>query len=334
MLKCLVLISAFLLGSCALYGQVEVGNGGDTVRCRGSQTNNLNGLYVYDYLATYNPQTGNSDITQANDPTRRIYNIFRNKIPVLEASLRDFLDDFNHQILQTPHSQRRNVWRASIMQRFVVDDEHIVNGIPENCRQENDLRTFEFNQTVYRMQMPENKLFLYDLDLMTELSKNPLQYSFMIIHEWLWDYCENAAIIREVNRFLHTADIENFTDIELQQELRSRGMQLQVIVPKVIEPKVTFEENASGLILKIDGVETNLIELDMHQRALVHFENKSSKALILKKHDGFDTSLMPGGTYIGWAPSQLPGYFNVLAFNNLGAVVDTGIAIVFRRLSQ
>jgi hypothetical protein len=60
-------------------------------------------------------------------------------------------------------------------------------------------------QTVIRTERPDATIYEFDPKILSEFIEfEPLQYPFLLVHEWLWDLTQDVQIIRDINRFLHS----------------------------------------------------------------------------------------------------------------------------------
>jgi hypothetical protein len=69
-----------------------------------------------------------------------------------------------------------------------------------------DGKNVTLSQVVVREPRPPLTIYNYDKALLEKLKVSKMQYSFMLVHEWLWDYLDNAPAIRDTNGYLHSEE--------------------------------------------------------------------------------------------------------------------------------
>ncbi len=104
---------------------------------------------------------------------------------------------------------------------------------PENCKWK---KIIEGNEIVitgmyYRVVVRESSeisrkltYHYHPLYLQYLLENDPLQFSFMMVHEWLWDFTSSAVVNRNVNAFLHSREIEVMSSQEIRERLIHLGL--------------------------------------------------------------------------------------------------------------
>ena len=84
-----------------------------------------------------------------------------------------------------------------------------------------------FIQTVIRDERPGKTIFRFDLEALEHLGFNDIQRSFLLVHEWLWQYCDSVRSIRDINHFLHSWELDRISSSELPGLLRDLGLNIQ-----------------------------------------------------------------------------------------------------------
>jgi hypothetical protein len=187
-----------------------VGNGGDLLFCRQTPNSEFNGFYTLDYVLDYRSQGEFSELAlvhsweQSRD---RILNNLERISPPMAASFREFA-------LSVFGSIAQRTWIAADLTTTDVPDEEIDKSLPANCYKD---ASTELNlaQTVVRRYGETKVEYLYDQDNLLRLkTERPLQFSFFIVHEWLWDFTTNSRDLRRFNWMLHSlsADRMQATD--------------------------------------------------------------------------------------------------------------------------
>jgi hypothetical protein len=206
-----------------LGGEVE--NGGDSVFCNVGGENNLVGYFSLDYLLTYRLRNNNADVVDRSweASQARISGLLREKFPALGHSF----DEFVSLVFSTDTAKER-LWNEASFGLEDISDERILRKLPPNCLRRNSAGTPEVLQSVIRVSRPESTVFEYDYEILEELQRNaPLQFSFLMVHEWLWDFTSDVNIIRDVNRLIHSNQLEQFrTSDEAMTAFENLGISL------------------------------------------------------------------------------------------------------------
>ena len=84
-------LMASLLGASPSLAQVEVGNGGDIIRCNGTQAADLNGYFFLDYVVAYNRTIGDRLIHDVEQPLTTISTHLNANFPQFGTAFSDVL---------------------------------------------------------------------------------------------------------------------------------------------------------------------------------------------------------------------------------------------------
>lgn len=201
-LNALSLVMTLALPGAAWADHI-VGNGGDSIECRKDAGNPFDGTYSLDYILTYRTANDNADIVPAPSwqaSLERIKLLFQDKLPELSESF----EDFTRNILNADPSQSR-IWEEAPWGLVDLKDEATISLVPESCKQDGKVRVV---QAVIR-QKPEATprpkrtiIYKYVPEVFKKLAaQSPLQLSFLLVHEWLWDVSKNVDRNRRLNRF-------------------------------------------------------------------------------------------------------------------------------------
>jgi hypothetical protein len=223
------LILAFTLLSGSAYAGVYIGNGGNVINCTAASngSNNLNGYYALDYLLTLDTSTGSDDMTPVTswqESADHIYNLLINKVPALAPSFKDF----TNLVYNTSYAQMR-VWEPSPFGLVQLNDQRITSLIPTNCQASDG--TYQIVQAVIREYsgfsgtQSGHYIYKYVPQLLQQLDQqSPLQLSYLLVHEWLWDLSSNVDRNRRINHFLHSRDIETMSAVDVVANLTGMGL--------------------------------------------------------------------------------------------------------------
>ena len=210
--------------SCVVLKNIWAGghesHGGDLIYCQKSDDNLFEGNYTLDYILTFRKSNNNEDIVDVESweiSRQRIQDILNNKIPILGKSFSEFIsllgnyDDYGLS----------RIWEEAAFGLYNISDENIKNKIPANCYNGDEIN---LQQVVIRRQETEIIRYSYDYEKLTQLrSARPLQFSFLMIHEWLRDYIQDPEMIRLVNRFFHSNQFEIQSIAQVAKFLRVNG---------------------------------------------------------------------------------------------------------------
>lgn len=205
------------------------GNGGDTVFCVDSQKNAFKGYYSLDYFITYQKKTNNADIVPVNsweESRSRILKHLKFHAPKLAESFETFLRGAD---LLEPSSQPGiiesvRLWVEAPFGLIDIKDERLVRSVPANCLNQAASGS-QFVQAIIRHRTKGLITYEYDYQVLEKLkAEAPLQFSYLIVHEWLWDVLKDVRAIRNVNRLLHSVTLENSSTSALQAILSGFGV--------------------------------------------------------------------------------------------------------------
>jgi hypothetical protein len=193
-----------------------VGNGGDSVYCNRSTSNNFVGYYNVDYIANKVNGMEFADqferVVRPSDPATanftRIINAVR-EYPYLAHELTAFRD-----LIGSNRYGLRYVWKRAPFGVTEINDEQLRLQVPPNCVTANQ----KLIQTVFRTGrdwqssgFPKHSLYKdkgADFTIATEVvnQMSSLQLSFLYFHEWLWNLTRDPEVIRDANAIFHSAE--------------------------------------------------------------------------------------------------------------------------------
>lgn len=205
----------FLSINFSVYGQGNtVGKGGDTIKCEPSSLNAFNGHYTLDYLLEYN--SGEFQIAEAltfSKMKAKLQQYFGQE----QIELSQSLENFSSSLFKQDESLGR-VWRKSETPLYDIKDEEIIKRIPENCLVlEAGSFVLKLRQTVIRQSLKNYIEYHYDEEILLQQQKqNPVQYSFFLVHEWMWDFTRNIESLRKMNWLLHSSQLEKISKADFK----------------------------------------------------------------------------------------------------------------------
>jgi len=209
-----------VIGFCLHFAQVAVsdgtliGNGGDAVSCTPSPHSPFEGLYVLDYLLEYRSQGQRANLAPVNS-----WELSRQRIVAelsrLAPALGNSFDEFSQYALKPqPHRGRR--WQKHPLTHIDIRDEEILRLLPPNCYSVSTDKRPSLHQAVVRSYLSPLVVYHFDPEVISILqSERPLQFSFLMVHEWLWDFTENVSALRKLNWLLHSSQLNEFDPKDL-----------------------------------------------------------------------------------------------------------------------
>lgn len=214
-----------------------VGNGGDVILCQPSAENPLNGTYSLDYVLTLSSAETDHDnvaVTSWEESANRISSLLQEKAP----SLRPYFEEFRQAVLNQDDTTLSYIWNPSPFGLLDIQDELLSGLPPSNCyTQTQDLPSLQQRKpAIFQTVIREFKtfsgsrgqtVFRYHPESIELLkSQRPLQFSYLMVHEWLWGFGPNVERNRRINHFLHSKQIEQMTPDEVGLSLRKMGLAL------------------------------------------------------------------------------------------------------------
>lgn len=221
-----VICSIFLTFSIfARRGGSEVGNGGDTIFCRSSALNDFEGHYTLDYLLEYQTHSG---VLLDIDSFESYQKYIRTNLDRVYPEALAHFDDF-FKSLDNGETFNRKWSRVQAGLRD-IKDENIIRKIPRNCLSKDGKPVLI--QTVIRTNSFGKIHYQFDKDILDyQRDNNPLQYSFFMMHEWMWDATRDVRILRKINWLFHSKEFATITRKEFL---------LKVELWKLFRPKLNY----------------------------------------------------------------------------------------------
>jgi hypothetical protein len=208
-----------------------IDNGGDKLTCADSSGALFKGDYTLDYIVTYDPTLGISDDPDLSDWTAhraRIEEFLKDKLPSALASFQSYADSIGNS-----DDSGNRIWKASAFDLTDLADEGLIQQLPENCLRTNDLgkKVPNTTQMVRRREVTTSTtrkvFYYYDYAKFEALKTDlPLQASYLIVHEWLWDFTNSPWVNRTINRLIHSKRAESMSKEDFTQHLKALGVQI------------------------------------------------------------------------------------------------------------
>jgi len=217
-----LLIFVLLLQNSTAWAGGEVTNGGDAVFCIPNSSSSYSGYYSLDFLLTKD-SFAESDLIAGtwSESLEEIEKVLSEKSPSLGRELKLFQKRILADDLTSPL-----IWKKSTFGLVDIKDEDIIEKLPLNCYERFDGSTIRIFQAVIREKRENSTIYNYDPETIKQLENVEHQLSFLLLHEWLWNYTDDVRVIRDVNRFLHSSEIKTLSSFELRKRLKILGLNL------------------------------------------------------------------------------------------------------------
>jgi hypothetical protein len=223
-------------------GGTTIDGGGDTIICSRDLTLKRNlesrgrhyfeGEFALDYFLTFNAQDESHYIGEPSWDHEKYLDTVAVSLSEKSESLGRLMQNFVAHIAQEDES-KPYVWQATSLSLSDLADEAIDQTMPKNCRRLIDSgpeqAVPDLRQAIRRKQLewdPNKRFFLYDAQRVQGLKEKPLQYSFLMVHEFLWDVSDSAWAKRTFNKLLHSKRFATMSRQDFATTLESFGLML------------------------------------------------------------------------------------------------------------
>jgi hypothetical protein len=217
---------AALLMTLALAAGTDVGNGGDVVDCIPAASSRFRGLHATDYLLTLGPGdeplTADVSAGSLDQSLRRI----QAQLDRLYPEMGLLFGEYTAELGNFTDWTRERIWTPAAHGLIDVQDERIVRRLPANCTGGSDPGVVHLIQAVIRQVRPRTVQYQVDFEILRRLELAPLQYSYLIVHEWLRDLTDDPETIRWANRLLHSRPLEQMDADTFKANLDGIGITL------------------------------------------------------------------------------------------------------------
>jgi hypothetical protein len=207
-----LLLSLLAINTSHAGGGVLVGNGGNIVRCSGREN-----FFSADYILSKAKHGDHTKLAEGANPFRRMAKLLNAKLPSMANSYSQFMDAFeNHD------NSSHYVWMVPRNGLEVLRDEMME--LPYSCKNWNG--PVEIRQVVIRnySEASGRVIFKYDPEALELIRNNKLQLSFLLVHEWLWDFTKDITVNRKINYFLHSTQLDDLSAEEIQSKFKQYGL--------------------------------------------------------------------------------------------------------------
>lgn len=229
-MKIFFMVTILMIFSHTGFAGGSVENGGDMYRCSTSRLTPISMpgdqylYFTYDYVEGLASDSPKSSYIENNltwfEYEKRLLGILGLVAGDLYPSFLDFSKSIDRiSLSQSEIRNRRWIPNSSILGWTFYGNQRL---LPEECIEQENF--FSVTRSVLRVEKSKNKKieYRYDPVVMANIkSYMPLQFSMLMVHEWLWDHSKNGIKNRAANRFLHSREIDSMTRDEIIERLRS-----------------------------------------------------------------------------------------------------------------
>ncbi len=197
------------------------GNGGDLLVCREIKDSEKiegenyypPGTYSLDYVVTHPRGPSGSDV-EIKSWSESVANISQQMGRVFPEWLTDFQKFVS--LIYNEDPEKAHLWDESEFPLIDLKDEDLKIKMPLNCLEHREGRLNpQIHQAMIQFSNPQRAgmfNFLYDKKLLAELTLDPLQFSYAMVHEFLWTVGFKSAFdIRPINEMLHSKKMKSIT---------------------------------------------------------------------------------------------------------------------------
>jgi hypothetical protein len=250
----LLCLNLALIASPALAG-FRVGNGGDLIECSDNPASEFRGRYSLDWLATYRKSNANADLIPERDWQTILSDIGRRLAEVApEAGAR--FENYRQLIYNQDPSKKR-IWEEASFGLVDVKDEQLSHLLPRNClRPDGKLAIIQAVIRTTSTQINENTpvFYRYSPDAIQSVHDRPLQISFLMVHEFLWDLSNDVQRNRSAVRYLHSKSFFEDSIGDVRMALQNLGVRI-FQKPRDEKLKIVDAGHLASCVLGTDSFE-------------------------------------------------------------------------------
>jgi hypothetical protein len=234
--------------------QVEVKNGGDVVNCVQAADSIFSGPYLLDYLATYHTYS-HSHEADIKYPLEELRSMLLIAVPEVGRDFDRFVGEYNIQTDEGENPQANHIWRGSNNRLISIKDEelNLLSALDKNCYSDFDQGIIDLSQVVVRQDRQNIRGFIYNYDRskLDTIKGLPWQESYLVVHEWLWNFVDHASSVREINAFLHSQEAAKMDSYSLRYSLANLGFKWSSLSGNLPGEVVEVSIERTGTNLKI-----------------------------------------------------------------------------------
>lgn len=210
----LICFSFFCISSSFAFAGSETRNGGDVVICGDGKK------YSLDYvLAGYDSNLTLAKVIAPYDSLFRIQKLIDQKLPELSESFTTYINSFTNTDITV---DKPYIWVNSEDDLPDIQDEDI-RVFPKSCTRSGPHAVLIKQAVIRTRYTGDPSVIFYTNDHALE-DLDSMQLSFVLVHEWLWNFTDRAVINRQANYFLHSAEFDAISADEAKAYLQKIGI--------------------------------------------------------------------------------------------------------------
>lgn len=209
-----IALCALLLIPVTGFAGGEVINGGNTIHCWISvPTNDYYGYYSLDWFATKAWQTETLKLVPVKTESGSFARI-QAQLERLDAGLAKSFAEFTAAYAKSDVFSVGRRWVKSDFPLKVVLDPEFDEIVPSNCTAPAGEGPAGPNLILTVIRQTDARGILYRYHGWVFSLLDPQQKSFMVVHEWLWDFFKSGKRLRTANFLLHSNRLEQLSPQE------------------------------------------------------------------------------------------------------------------------
>jgi hypothetical protein len=223
-----------------LWAGHATGNGGNIVYCSGSQFS-PDGYKILDYAIELKNGASPSDYRNPSnwaESATQIESVLATIDESAATSFQSFIASApnDNSSLQVTHTSDRE-WLPDLDEAYVPLGSQYTTQVPASCLHDPHFPTLNGIQTfrvVTRIQSENEAVttYFYDRQAVQDLlNSSALQYSLLMVHEWLWDYTSDSELNRRMNSALHQKTLSPSQKTELKSFFKQQTGHLDLPSP-------------------------------------------------------------------------------------------------------
>lgn len=219
----MVALISLLVGTQAFAAGGVVNKGADIVYCVGTNVG-PDSYYSLDYAVEISRGAKPDDFVQVNswfDSMEKIKGILQQIDSRHSDLFSNFMASLEQIFPQKAAVPNERIWRKHKGRPLPVHSIGDVYTIAFGCKFNLPIEKSKgpFYRVIQRTQYHSAVVYQFDFRVMNPFfHAAPLQTSYLLVHEWLWDVTKDEEINRKLNAFLHSKKIDTMTADEIRAE--------------------------------------------------------------------------------------------------------------------
>lgn len=203
----------------------EKGNGGDVVKCQPTERTGIRSkphLRVLDSVVLERSRTfSRRKFNSSEQAAASILEKLKSTVPLMAESW----ESFKTTAAKKVDLERGVVWISGVPKDLA--DENLYVEVPPGCGK-------KLVQAILRVGSGPTR-FYYDPSIHAEITNDTDELSWLLVHEWLRDYIQDADVIRVLNGYFHSQEFYAASEDQVAQTLESFGLRSHMVGPVASE---------------------------------------------------------------------------------------------------